>query len=118
MFKFVTLYRKVDDELALETFFSETHMPLAEKLPGLIKTEVSRVTAKPGGQSRFHLSFELYFTTAEDFYHSLKTQPGRLLMAALSEWAEAKLITWFYADSFEDTPAPDDGITYKTAAPS
>jgi hypothetical protein len=55
MFKFVTMYRKVDDELALESFFAETHLQLAEKLPGMVKSEVGRITGKPGGQSRFHL---------------------------------------------------------------
>lgn len=114
MFKFVTMYRKVDDEFALESFFSETHLRLAEQLPGLLKTEVSRVTGKPGGQSRFHLIYELYFATPEDFYAALASDPGRALMVALREWAEAKLITWFYADCFEETAAVKDAVTYKT----
>ena len=113
MFKFVTMYRKVDDELALESFFAETHLKLAEKLPGLLKSEVSRITGKPGGQSRFHLVYELYFDTPEDFYKALASDPGRSLMATLTEWAEAKLITWYYADCFEETAVSTDGITYK-----
>jgi uncharacterized protein (TIGR02118 family) len=115
MFKFVTMYRKVDDEFALESFFSETHLQLAEKLPGLLKSEVARVTGKPGGQSRFHLIYELYFETPEDFYAALASESGRHLMAALTEWAEAKLITWFYADCFEETARVKDAVTYKTA---
>lgn len=118
MFKFVTMYRKVDDELALESFFAETHLQLAEQLPGLLKSEVSRVSGKPGGQSRFHLVYELYFATPEDFYRALASEPGRYLMAALTEWAEAKLITWYYADCFEETAAVKDGVTYKTPTAS
>jgi uncharacterized protein (TIGR02118 family) len=102
MFKFVTIYRKVDDEPALEAFFSEFHLPLAEQLPGLIKSEVSRVSGKPGGQSRFHLGYELYFTTQDDFFRALASDPGRSLMSALTPWAEKKLLTWFYADCFEE----------------
>jgi uncharacterized protein (TIGR02118 family) len=102
MFKFVTMYRKVDDEPALEAFFSETHLQLAEKLPGLVKTAVGRVNGKPGGQSRFHLVYELYFANQDDFYEALTSQPGLSLMAALTEWADAKLITWYYADCFEE----------------
>lgn len=118
MFKFVTMYRKVDDEFALESFFSETHLQLAENLPGLLKSEVVRVTGKPGGQSRFHLVYELYFATPDDFYSALASETGRSLMAALSEWAEAKLITWYYADSFEETAMMKDGVTYRTADPT
>ena len=51
MFKFVTIYRRVDDMVALEEFFSGTHLPLAEQLPGLLRSEVGRIRGKPGGNS-------------------------------------------------------------------
>lgn len=102
MFKFVTIYRRVDDEETLESFFSQVHLPLAERLPGLIKSEVGRVAAKPGGESRFHLMYELYFESRDWFDRALFTEPGQELMAALKPWAEAKVITWFYADTFEE----------------
>ena len=104
MFKFVTLYRRVDDEDLLEEFFANTHLPLAEKLPGLLRSEVSRVTGKPGGESRFHLAYELYFERVESFDEALLSPAGQELMQALKPWADARLVTWFYADSFaEDT---------------
>ena len=102
MFKFVTLYRRVDDEIALENFFSQKNLPLAERLPGLIKSEVSRVLGKPGGESRFHLMYELYFESADVFYEALKSESGQELMRELMPWAEAKLVTWYYCDSFEE----------------
>ena len=105
MFKFVTIYRRVDDEAALESFFSNTHLPLAEQLPGLLKSEVSRVIGKPGGDSRFHLMYELYFESPKDFFQCLTTDAGRQLMAELKDWSDAKLITWFYTDSFEEEMA-------------
>jgi uncharacterized protein (TIGR02118 family) len=114
MFKFVTMYRKVDDEPALEAFFSETHLPLAEQLPGLVKSEVGRVGGKPGGQSRFHLVYELYFAHQNDFYRALASEPGRSLMAALTPWAKEKLITWYYADSFEETAVPKEELSQET----
>jgi uncharacterized protein (TIGR02118 family) len=109
VFKFVTIYRRVDDEAALETFFSNTHLPLAEQLPGLVKSEVSRVAGKPGGESRFHLMYELYFETPKVFFHALGSDAGRKLMSALKDWGDARLITWFYAESFEEnaTQYPD-----------
>lgn len=107
MLKFVTIYRRVDDPDALETFFSKTHLPLAEQLPGLIKSEVGRVTGKPGGQSRFHLIYELTFNTEDDFHQALASEPGVQLMRALLPWANARLITWFYTDAFEEEVVQD-----------
>ena len=102
MFKFTTIYRRVDDENALETFFSETHLPLAEQLPELFKSEVSRVEGKPGGNSRFHLMYELYFEDEAAYRRSMVSEVGIELIQALKPWDEAKLLTWFYADTFEE----------------
>lgn len=102
VFKFVTIYRRVDDEGALEAFFSSTHLQLAERLPGLLKSEVSRVSGKPGGPSRFHLMYELYFESQQHFFEALASETGTELMAALKEWSDAKLITWFYCEAFEE----------------
>ncbi len=102
MFEFTTLYYRVDDPDTLETFFSETHLQLAEQLPGLVKSEVSRVEGKPGGESRFHLAYSLYFATKASFELSLASESGIKLMQALKPWDDAQLITWYYADSFEE----------------
>ena len=102
MFKFVTIYRRVDDEDALENFFSSTHLPLAEQLPGLLKSEVSRIVGKPGGESRFHLMYELYFQSQDVFYKALGSDAGRELMSELKRWNDALLITWFYSQSWQE----------------
>lgn len=100
MYKFVTLYRRVEDDQSLEQFFNQTHLPLAEQLPGLMRREVSRISHKPGGESRFHLMFELYFLSQKSFEVAMATPTGIQLIEALMPWAEAKIITWFFADSF------------------
>ncbi|MEM7332137.1 MAG: EthD family reductase [Chloroflexota bacterium] len=102
MFKFTTIYRKVDDENLLETFFSQTHLPIAEQLPNLMKREVCRISHKPGGASRFLLMFELYFESEESFQEAIRTPTGIQLIQALKPWAEKKIITWFYSESFEE----------------
>jgi uncharacterized protein (TIGR02118 family) len=103
MFKFVTIYRKVDDETALENFFSNTHLPLAEQLPGLLRSELSRISRKPGGESRFHLMYELYFESEQSFQQAFTGELGARLIQALKPWGDNGLITWFFADSFEET---------------
>lgn len=110
-FKVVTLYRRVDDEQALEAFFSRTHLPLGEQLPGLAKSEVSRIGGKPGGESRFHLMYELYFDSRDAYRRALESEPGVALLQALAPWEEARIITWFYATSYEETAAGESDET-------
>ena len=88
--------------MALEEFFSRTHLPLAERLPGLVKSEVSRISGKPGGESRFHLMYELYFASRDAYLLAIASETGRALVQALAPWGEARIITWFYAESFEE----------------
>jgi uncharacterized protein (TIGR02118 family) len=102
VFQFTTLYYRVDDEEALEDFFSLTHLQLAEKLPGLVKSELSRIHGQPGGESRFHMAYSLYFATEQSFYRSLASEAGVKLMQALRPWFEARLIVWYFADAFEE----------------
>ena len=102
MFKFVTIYRQVDDPSAIDQFFSETHLPLAEALPNLEKTEVSWIKGKPGGQSRFYLMYELYFESQEAYQMALISEEGVELIKALKPWGDEKIVTWFYADSYEE----------------
>ena len=103
-FKLTTIYRQVDDLDKLDDFFHNTHLQLAEQLPDLLKSEVTRIHGKPGSmQSRFYLMYELYFESEEAYIESFATEAGLALILALTPWAEAKLITWFYGEVFEET---------------
>jgi uncharacterized protein (TIGR02118 family) len=104
MFKLTTLYRQVDDFEKLDNFFHHTHLQLAEQLPGLLKSEVTRIHGKPGSlQSRFHLMYELYFESEKAYIESFATETGAALVQALTPWEEARLISWFYGEAFEET---------------
>lgn len=96
MYKWVTLYRRVEDEATLEQFFSYQHLPLAEKLPGLLGSQLCRIDGKPGGQSRFHLSYELSFESQEALVAAIATPEGMALLKLLRPWVDAQIITWYY----------------------
>ncbi len=102
MYQFVVIYYRVDDESALEEFFTNTHLPLVEALPGLRRLEIGRVLGQPSGASRFHLSVVACFENEAAFRAAQLSQPGVALMNALRPWAENKLIAWFYVDSFAE----------------
>lgn len=102
MYKFAVIYYRVDDENTLEDFFTETHLPLVESLPGLRRLEISRITSQPLGKSRFYLMVEAYFDSETAMREGFVSQPGVAMMNALRPWAEERLIAWFYADSFAE----------------
>ncbi len=102
MHTFTVLYYRVDDETALEGFFSGTHLPLLEALPGLRAVEIGRVQGQPLGQSRFALIVAATFDSRTALEAALATQPGIFLMNALKQWAENRLLTWYYTDTFRE----------------
>ena len=102
MHTFTVLYYRVDDETALEEFFTTTHLPLVEALPGLRRLEISRITGQPFGRSRFYLEVEAYFDNEIAMREGLLSRSGLAMMDALRPWSENKLISWFYADSFAE----------------
>ena len=62
MARLVVLYKTPQDAAAFDKHYFGAHIPLAKKIPGLRKYEVSHgLVATPAGPSEFHLVTTLYF---------------------------------------------------------
>lgn len=60
--KLVVLYTQPDDAEAFDRHYAETHMPLVDKIPGLLRTETGKVgAALDGGEKSYYRITELYF---------------------------------------------------------
>jgi uncharacterized protein (TIGR02118 family) len=60
--KLVVLYTDPDDADAFDRHYAGTHMPLVDKIPGLLRTETGKVrTALDGGEKTYYRITELYF---------------------------------------------------------
>ena len=113
-FKLTVIYRQADDLEKVDGFFSTVHLQLAEKLPGLLKSEITRIHGKPGGQqSRFYLMYELYFESEEAYLEAFTTESGLTLIQALKPWIDARLVSWFYGETFEETA--EERASYRPA---
>ena len=77
MVKCIALYKKPDDVGAFETHYNEIHAPLARKIPGLRKLEVSRMTGSPGGEPKFYMMAELYFDDENAMFAGLSSDEGK-----------------------------------------
>ena len=62
MARLVVLYKTPKDVAAFDRHYAETHIPLAKKIPGLRKYEISRgPVVTPAGASGIHLVAILHF---------------------------------------------------------
>ncbi len=102
MYKLSFLYRQVEDIEASNAFFTDYHLPSAEKLPDLLGSEVCYIDGKPGGASRFFLNYSLFFPSKEVLYASLSAPAGIQMLKTLEEWVESGAISWFHGEALAD----------------
>jgi uncharacterized protein (TIGR02118 family) len=76
--KLTVVYGTPDDAAEFERHYFDVHMPLAQKLPGLQRTEIAKVTGGPGGSpSPYHLVAELHFADTDALNAALGSDEGR-----------------------------------------
>jgi uncharacterized protein (TIGR02118 family) len=61
MVKLVAMFTKPDDPEAFDRAYFDVHLPLNAKTPGLRRTEVTRVTGAPRGETPYYLVAEMYY---------------------------------------------------------
>jgi uncharacterized protein (TIGR02118 family) len=82
MAKMVVLYKTPKDVAAFEKHYFETHIPLAKKLAGLRKYEVSRgPIAGPAGASDCHFAAILHFDDLTSIRRAFASPEGKACAA-------------------------------------
>jgi uncharacterized protein (TIGR02118 family) len=62
MARLLVMYKTPRDAAAFDKHYAERHVPLAKKIPGVRKFEMSKgAVATPGGPSAYHLVAILHF---------------------------------------------------------
>jgi uncharacterized protein (TIGR02118 family) len=84
----VVMYKAPKDAAAFDKYYAETHIPIAKKMPGLRKFEVSRgPVATPAGPSAFHLIATLYFDSMADIQAAFGSAEGKAAAADVPKFA-------------------------------
>ncbi|EBX4817108.1 EthD family reductase [Salmonella enterica subsp. enterica serovar Newport] len=88
MAKLVVLYKTPKDAAAFDAYYKATHIPLANKIPGLKNYVVSdgKVGA-PGGASGVHLVAILHFDSMADLKAGLGSPEGQAAAGDLGNFA-------------------------------
>ena len=95
MAKLVVLYRIPRDPAEFDRYYAQVHIPLAKKIPGLRRLEVTRVTGAPSGASDLYLIAELYFDNAAAREAALASNEGKSTEADVPKFAEGIVSVYF-----------------------
>jgi uncharacterized protein (TIGR02118 family) len=98
MVKLVAVYRKPDDPAAFDKHYFETHLPLARKMPGLIRYEIEKGAGSPMPDLDVpHLAAHLYFANAAARDAALSSPEGKAAGKDLMGFA-GKYVRMFFTD--------------------
>lgn len=101
MHKLTLIFHKPEDPLAFETRWSEEFVPRAEKMPGIRRVAVSRVTGSLDEDVDIHLVHEFFFDDAEALRLAMASPEGQSAGRALMEIA-GPYLTLFFSEHLEE----------------
>lgn len=88
MAKVFALYRTPADPAAFDRYYRDVHVPIAKKVPGLRRYEVSRGgIGMLGGRSPYHLIAVLTFDSAAAVQAALTSPEGQATAADIGNFA-------------------------------
>ena len=84
----VVMYKTPKDSAAFDKYYFEKHVPIAKKIPGLRKYEVSQgPVATPAGPSGFHLIATLTFDNMAAIQAAFASPEGKAAAADVPTFA-------------------------------
>lgn len=104
MVKLVALYKKPENIEEFEDKYYNSHLPLANKMPGLKKVEISKMTGAPMGDAPYYMMAELYFESMSDLNTAMTSEEGKAAAKNLMGFAK-DIVTMMFAEVDEKVPA-------------
>ncbi len=101
MVKLVALYQKPANVDAFEQHYAQIHIPLVERIPGILKTEWTRFLASPQGEAPYYMMYEMYFDSMESYKIAMKSEENKAAGQDLMSFAK-DLVTLMIAETYED----------------
>jgi uncharacterized protein (TIGR02118 family) len=100
MTKVIAVYRQPKDARSFDKYYAETHTPLAKKMPGLRRLEVTKITGAASGTSDVYQVAELYFDDAGAREKALASREGKAVVDDLPKFA-AGIVSVYFGDGRE-----------------
>jgi uncharacterized protein (TIGR02118 family) len=88
MARVVVMYKKPTDAAAFDRYYFDAHVPIARKIPGVRKYEVSRgPVTTPAGPCGYHLIATLHFDDLPAIQRAFASAEGQAAAADLQNFA-------------------------------
>jgi uncharacterized protein (TIGR02118 family) len=88
MIKVTILYNHPNDPETFEQYYAQTHLPLASKMQGITRLELTRFGPGPDGtKPAYYRMAELYFPSEDQLQTTLGSAEGQAAVADLSNFA-------------------------------
>jgi uncharacterized protein (TIGR02118 family) len=87
MKKLIALYTMPEDADAFMSHYRGVHLPLVEKIPGLVGTAVTRIDRTFVGEPGNYLLVEMAFADADSFKAAMKSPENAAVGADLANFA-------------------------------
>lgn len=88
MIKLTVLYGHPTDVLAFENYYTTTHLPIASKITGHEKLELTKFLSAPdGGKPAYYRMAEFWFSSPEAMQKSMGSREGQATASDLSNFA-------------------------------
>jgi uncharacterized protein (TIGR02118 family) len=95
MIKLTVLYPRPSDPEKFDTHYCGTHMPLADKLPGLVRSEVVKVSGGlDGSPAPYYIQTDLVFESTDALMAAFGTAEGQAVGADMANLESDGMITY------------------------
>lgn len=85
--KLTVLFGQPEDPEAFEEYYTNSHLPLAAKIPNVRRFESGKMNAVDGGESPYYRIAELWFESAERMGEAMSSPEGEAAGADLPNFA-------------------------------
>ncbi len=96
--KLVALFKLPEDTADFDTHYEQVHSPLMQKVPGLIRMEVTRNIQAFRGEPEYYMVAEMYFQDKESFDMAMASEENRAASKDLMSFARP-YVTMFYGET-------------------
>jgi len=97
MAKLIVLYKRPKDAETFDKYYFTTHVPIAKKIPGLRRYDVSQgPIATPAGPSELHLIATLHFDNMAAIQAAFASPEGKAAAADVAKFATGGVDMLFF----------------------
>lgn len=88
MTKLIAYYKTPENKDEFEKKYFDEHLPLAKKMPGLLKCEVVKLKGLGGAEPKFFMQADMYFENENFLNSAMGSEEGRAAAKNLMSFAK------------------------------